>query len=381
MKRIPIIASLLVGMSFIIGCWDAQSVEKINYISAIGLDYEKPNYVVYAQLMEFGAIAKQETAGSRGSSKTWVGKGMGETLNLAMSDLYNTAQQRMTWSHVTTILIGEKALKQWPGGYADALTRFREIRFTPWVFATRQPLTEIMNAPAFFNLSPRDTIAHSPAANYMQHSWILPIQYMTFLGDYNEPARTVILPILSINPDQWKKSEKPDPKLTWDGAFIISGKKIKGALKNEDLKGLRWVTGNTVRSPLKVQENGKLLGVVSLEDPLVHIDVKQASGRPQYHLRISLQGNVVELLANTPEKKLIAAAKQMMEDEIRFTYEKGIAVHADVLQLQYALYLQHYKDWKRMPEGQPALDKDSLAGVDIQLKLLHSGMLKEKEKK
>ncbi len=372
-------AALLVGMALITGCWDAQNVEKINYISAIGLDYEKPNYVVYAQLLEFSAIAKQESPESRGGTKTWVGKGIGESLNLAMNDLYNTAQQRMVWSHVTTIFIGEKALKQWPGGYVDALTRFREIRLTPWVFATKQPITEIMNAPAFFNLSPRDTISHSPAANYMQHSWILPIQYMTFLGDYNEPARTVILPILSINPDQWEKSEKPDPKLTWDGAFIMSGKKIKGALKHEDLKGLRWVIGNTVRSPLKVQENGKLLGVVSLEDPLVHIDVKQASGRPQYHLRISLQGNVVELFGDTPEKELVAAAKKMMENEIRFTYEKGIAIHADVLQLQYALYLQHYKDWKRMSEDQLALDKSSLDGIDIQLKLLHSGMLKEKK--
>ncbi|MBE1446231.1 Ger(x)C family spore germination protein [Paenibacillus sp. OAS669] len=379
MKRIPIMAALLVGMALITGCWDAQNVEKINYISAIGLDYEKPNYVVYAQLLEFSAIAKQESPESRGGTKTWVGKGIGESLNLAMNDLYNTAQQRMVWSHVTTIFIGEKALKQWPGGYVDALTRFREIRLTPWVFATKQPITEIMNAPAFFNLSPRDTISHSPAANYMQHSWILPLQYMTFLGDYNEPARTVILPILSINPDQWEKSEKPDPKLTWDGAFIMSGKKIKGALKHEDLKGLRWVIGNTVRSPLKVQENGKLLGVVSLEDPLVHIDVKQASGRPQYHLRISLQGNVVELFGDTPEKELVAAAKKMMENEIRFTYEKGIAIHADVLQLQYALYLQHYKDWKRMSEDQLALDKNSLDGIDIQLKLLHSGMLKEKK--
>ncbi|WP_282937752.1 Ger(x)C family spore germination protein [Paenibacillus sp. RC67] len=379
MKHIGRVLCLLVGMSFITGCWDAQNVEKINYITSIGLDYEKPYYVVYAQLMEFSSIAKQESPQGRGKALNWIGKGKGETLNLAMNDLYNTAQHRMVWSHVTAIIIGERALKQWPGSYIDALTRFREIRLTPWVFGTKQSVEEIMNAPAFFNLSPRETIAHAPAANYKQHSWILPLQYMTFLGDYYEPARTVLLPILSTNPDQWKKSGKPEAKLEWDGAFIMSGKKIKGSLKQDDLKGLRWVTGQTLRSPLKVQEKGKLLGVVSLEDPLIHIEVKNASMQPQYDLEISLQGNVVELFGNAQEKELLAAAKKTIQNEIRFTYEKGLAIHADVLQLKYALYLQHYKDWKKMSEEQLNLDKESLNDIEVQLQLLHSGMLKEKK--
>ncbi|WP_028549930.1 Ger(x)C family spore germination protein [Paenibacillus sp. UNC451MF] len=379
MKRIGILVSLFVAMWSISGCWDAQNVEKINYITSIGLDYEKPNYIVYAQLMEFSTIAKQESPQGRNKAATWIGKGKGESLNLAMNDLYNTAQKRIIWSHVTTIIIGERALKQWPGGYVDAITRFREIRFTPWVFATKKPITEIMNAPAFFNLSPRETIAHSPAANYKQHSWILPLQYMTFLGDYYEPARTVLLPILSTNPNQWEKNGKPEQKLEWDGAFILSGKKMKGSLNQEDLKGLRWVTGQTLRSPLKVEEDGKLLGVVSLEDPLVHIDVKNPSSHPKYDLQISLQGNVVELFANTPEKQLLAAAEKIIQNEVRATYEKGLPLHADVLQLKYALYLQHYKDWKNLSEEQLDLDKESLEQIDVQLQLLHSGMLKEKK--
>lgn len=379
MKHLGPLVILLIGLSFLTGCWDAQNVEKINYITSFGLDYEKPNYVVYAQLMEFSTIAKQEGPPSMGKTDTWIGKGQGESINLAMNDLYNTAQRRIVWSHVTTIIIGEKALQQWPKGFVDAVTRFREIRFTPWVFGTKQPIREIMNAPTFFNLSPRETIAHSPAANYKQHSMILPLQYMTFIADYNEPAKTVILPTLATNSSQWEKSDKPEPKLEWDGAYIMSGKKLRGMLKQEDLKGLRWVTGQTVRSPLKVQENGKLLGVVSLESPLVHIDVKNPSSQPRYKLQISLEGNVVELLGDNPEKELLAAAKKMIEKEVRSTYEKGLALHSDLLQLQYALYLQHYKDWKKLSPSQLDLDKDSLEQIDIQLQLLHSGMLKEKK--
>ncbi|MCS7461267.1 Ger(x)C family spore germination protein [Paenibacillus doosanensis] len=372
-------ASWVLPIVFLLtGCWDSHNVEKVNYIAALGIDYEKPNYVIYGQMLDFGSVAKQEAAQNREQANIWLGRGEGETMNIAMNALYNTAQQRIIWSHVTTILIGERALKQGVDSFLDATVRFREIRFTPWVFGTKLAVKDILTTPAFFNLSPLETISHAPVENYRQRSWIVPLNYMTFLADYQEPAKTVILPSLSIDPAQWTKLKQPSPKLAWDGAYVLSKKKTKGKLNLEDLEGLRWLEEKTVRTPLVVKDGDKTIGVVSLEKPKPVIRVLSASGHPRYELTVSLHGNIVELLRQTKEADFLAKAEQTVREEIRSTFEKGLSMNTDLLQLEYALYLARYKDWVKLSdEGALGLDKDSLERINVHILIEHSGMLKQ----
>lgn len=360
------------------GCWDSTSVEKINYITALGIDYQKSKFIVYGQMMSFGSIAKQEGTQARTPATVWVGKGEGDTLNIAMNELYSTAQRKIIWSHVTTILTSEEAIRHGFSTFVDAIVRFREVRLTPWVFGTRMPIPDILTSEAFFNLSPLETISHSPEASYKQKSFITPIKYMTFLADLKEPAKTAILPMLTINPDQWYKLKSPHGKMEIDGALLLSEQKYKGHLSMGELDGLRWVTRQTNRSPLLVTDRNKKLGVVSLENPSVQVRVSDPSSHPRYTLRISMKGNIVEMVGNfNDEAMLKRLAEETVKKEVRTTFEKSLALGADVLQLEYALYLDHYKDWKRLTGAkQLTLEKDSLAEIDVNIDLIHSGMLR-----
>lgn len=52
---------LMISLSLLLtGCWDIREVQDINYISAIGVDYKDGEYIIYAQMLDFSSVAKQE---------------------------------------------------------------------------------------------------------------------------------------------------------------------------------------------------------------------------------------------------------------------------------------------------------------------------------
>ncbi|TBL80407.1 Ger(x)C family spore germination protein [Paenibacillus thalictri] len=362
---------LLFGLT---GCWDLHNIENQNYITALGFDYVDNEYIAYGQLLDFSAVAKQESGRPATPATTWVGKGKGKAYNLALNDLYRTSQQRILWSQVTSIMITERALKQGTDNFNDALSRYREFRKTPWIFGTQRDIGELMTTPAFYNLSELDTISHEPTETYRQRAWIEPIRYMYFMGDKQEPGKTVILPSLNINTTHWTRDNKPDPKLIMDGAFLFNDKQFYGRLGDKQLKGLRWMTKSTLRSPIMVEQNNVKV-VLSLGKPQHHFKSSLVDGEPKFSLKLELTGNIVEMAEKTDEDGIIKKAEALVKQEILYTYRQGLGIHADIFQLENVFFKEHYKEWKQLNKDKKFELKDSsLASIDVNLRLSHSGL-------
>ena len=56
-RKIGIICCL-VGL--LTGCWDIKETENLFYVDAMGIDIEDGNYVIYAQYVDFSAVAKTD---------------------------------------------------------------------------------------------------------------------------------------------------------------------------------------------------------------------------------------------------------------------------------------------------------------------------------
>ncbi len=63
---------------------------------------------------------------------------------------------------------------------------------------------------------------------YEQKSYIAPMKYVQFISEAKEPDKTVLLPSISINQEQWKKNNKSEKKLIINGAFAIQNQSLKG---------------------------------------------------------------------------------------------------------------------------------------------------------
>ncbi|WP_090911187.1 Ger(x)C family spore germination protein [Paenibacillus sp. cl141a] len=367
---------LTVMLNMLTGCWDIKEVQDMNYITAIGIDQEDGDFVVYTQMMDFTAVAKSETGKAEKPPQVWTSKTRGKTFDMAVNAIYDSAQLRTSWSHISCILISDTVLKSKVLTKLDTIGRYQEIRMTPWVYGTNESIEQLFNVPAFFNLSPLNTIAHEPSEEYKQRSYIVPIRYFDFMALITEPASTVLLPNLSIDKGTWSLNQKENPKLMINGVFAISEVVSKGFFPNDKLTGLRWMEPDTKRSHVMItNKSGEYAGNVVLSNPKVRKELSIVNGMPQFRINVKLEGNVVEALDDMNKTEMENQAAAEVREEIISTFKNGIALKTDLYSLEHVLFKKDTRRWKKIHQTsvQP-LDAGSLETVHVEVHLDHAGM-------
>lgn len=369
-------ASLLL-LNLLCGCWDIKEIQDMNYISAIGIDYneEDKKYVLYTQMLDFTSVAKTEAGKSGVPPQVWIGKIEGETLDMAMNNLYDSSQERTSWGHISSIVISEKLLKSEVVPKLDTLTRYQEIRITPWVFGTKESMEQLFSSPAFFNLSPLNTLTHEPLEVYKQKSYIVPIRYFDFMAKVTEPAFTVFLPSLSFDDTTWKKNDKADSKLVYNGVYVMSKGKLNGLLTEDKITGLRWLEKNTRRSPVPIHKNNDLGAVLILQRPKIKKELIISQGVPKYKIHVKLKGNAVEVRKEFTRSELEQEAAKVVTEQIWDTYKHGKDIKADLYSLEHLLFKKNTALWKKLKQSSEfLLNEESLDLVTVDVNLEHTGM-------
>jgi spore germination protein KC len=273
---------LVLGLVFFLqGCGDMKDLLSLNFATALGLDYQKGQYIGYLQSVNFGNVAKVE-GGYPGEPTMYVAKGVGPTPDAAISSIMNTSQQEVYLKHVSAILLSENVIKKGYNDIYDSLSRHPEFTLSPWIFGTREPLDKILTVPGFYNMTSLQTILHKPLVIFQQHSVLKPKQMFEFHREFFEPNYTTYIPSLKIAPNQWKKNQKKEPKLAYDGAFFIKNQYYKGYYPLNELKGLKWALKDTVR--IHVTTGSFTVNV----QPSVNI--KETKTDPHPALMISVKG-------------------------------------------------------------------------------------------
>jgi spore germination protein KC len=357
------------------GCWDIKNIQDINYLTAIGIDYADHQYIVYAQMIDFATVAKTEAGKTSQPSQVWIGKGKGETLLSAFNDLYETSQLRIFYGQISAVVYSEslmnpKALEE----LLDFHSRYYEMRFTPWVFGSQTPIDKILSTTPFFNFSPLMSMLHQPFESYKQKSIIRPLTLREFISNLREPGKTTLLPTLSINDSKWQSGGKARPMLDQNGVFVLHDNKLKGWFEENSIFGVRWTEPHTNRSPLVVRSDGEPQTVLSLENPKVKIHPQITNEKTTYTLHVQLSGNISEIIQTITEAEMEKQAAKQIREEIIQTYKEGLKFNADLLQLEYALYRQKNKEWKKLRgRGELELTPESLSNITVDVKLDHSG--------
>ncbi|WP_054950437.1 Ger(x)C family spore germination protein [Numidum massiliense] len=359
-------------------CWDATNIQDVNYLAALGVDYDNGKYTVYVQLLDHSSVAKEEADKPTQPVPVWVGKASGDTPSTAVNNLYNTAQQKISFSHISSLLVSVRALQHDLEPILDSLGRFREIRYTPWLFATKEKIEDVFAKLPFFYLSPLISVMHQPQETYGQLSITPPLRYHRFISEYREPGSTVLLPLLSLNRSQWRESMERKALIGVGGVAALHDRKYKGTFSEKQLRGTRWITGKTVRSPLTFRADGKGQATVSLGDPSVTVKSHIKDGIPRFHVTITLDGNLVESFDSTPVHLIRRHAEQEVARQVRQTYLHGLKRETDLLQLEEYLYRYHNKQWKQLDAKKFPLTPESLASVHVKVNLIHTGKYKEK---
>jgi Ger(x)C family germination protein len=371
---------MVVILAMLTGCWNMKEIQNLSYVTAIGLDYRDGKHVVYAQLIDFSSVAKLEGQQKTREAPVWVGKGTGASFTEAVNRLYETAQQRMFWGHVTAIVFSESILKQ--NKYQDVLdllNRYREIRYLVWVFSTKESIEEVFSTTPFFYESPKSSILHSPDDPYRQRSYIEPIRLFQFIMSLKEEARMSYMPSLRIDRTQWNVRREPHPLLAFSGMTVFWNNRYSGELGMDDLQGLPWMHRKTVRMPLTVERDQSLAAVLFLEKPKVRIKPSVQGHRVYFDVKLTIKAVINELHQDISEKDLTGLAEQKLEDQIRHTYLKGVEKKVDLYHLGEYLYRHQPGTWHRLEDDNHfVLHEDSLRALHLHVHLTSTGRYKLK---
>ncbi|MGG1551553.1 Ger(x)C family spore germination protein [Paenibacillus ferrarius] len=361
------------------GCWDMKTIQDVNYMTAIGFDYQDGQYIVYGQMLSFANVAKQE-AQSTQVPKIWVGKGYGETVSAAYNNLYRTAQQRVFWGHVGAYLFSQSAIEKGGLRFTDASIRFNETRYTQWIYTTNEPILDLLNVVPFFDVSPLSSILMQPEENYRQHSTVAPLRLYRVSSQLREPGNTVNIPVLGVDRYTWYENGKKDPKLRIEGIVALTKMPHFARLRNEQIVGLRWMNNETVRTTLPVHQNGNAVGVVRIEKPKVHVTPRVTKNLVYFDVQLKGKAIVAEVLKYVPEPELTQLIQEEIKKQIHYTFAEGRKVGADVYSFEHVLYHDRFPDWARLTnKGTKALSDFELGDIQVNVHIIHSGMLRLKK--
>lgn len=371
----------VISLALLSGCWDSKEIEKMAYVTALGIDYVDGEYKTYAQVLNFANIAKNEAMEIGKAVPTWIGQGKGKTVSQAVSSLYDTAQERVFWGHVRTIVFSENLLKSGEKiqeAYSS-VNRYREIRYNILIYGTKEPIAKIFALKSLLNFSPIESILSTPEQVFEQFSIIKPKYLYKVIADSTEGSGSTMIPSLSIDKKTWLEDEEEKPLLKMNGAYLLSHNKYLGWLSSEDLKGARWVQKGIDRVPTNVPETGEPMISIVIIKPRNVIIPKIVDGEVQYNVKITVEAyldEVIEPLSDTIIKK--ETAKELIS-QIRKTYEKGLSIKCDALNLEDSLYRSNSKKWNELHKGNASaflLTKDSLQDIEVKVHVIHSGKYK-----
>ncbi|CAN7465022.1 Ger(x)C family spore germination protein [Paenibacillus sp. LjRoot56] len=360
------------------GCWGAKEIEHLAYVNSIGIDYVNGNVVFYTKMISFTNIAKKESGAVSNKELVSIGKGKGKTVDEAIFDLYKTAQQRLSWSHVKTLVFTEAALRQDViHSILDQMDRYFEFRYTIWTMATRGSIEDMFNVYPTQNMSTLYSQLNNPLDRYSQSSLVAPLYLYKFIWKWEEDGQILLLPVLSINEDSWIENKKSSPQLQQDGICAIQNKKLTGCFKLDDIKGLRWMEKKTVRTPLMLQIDQEPIAMMIMSKIKPSIEPKLSDGKLTFQINVKVQGSITEQEKPATEKELVDLASKEIRRQIQKTYLIGLKSGTDLLGLSNMVYRSNPKEWHRLKEdGKLPLNPESLGEIDVNVDLVDVGIAK-----
>lgn len=371
------IAFCLILLVFISGCWDAIDLEHMYYAHALGIDYREGKYEVYIQIVNFQAMPSGGQGQMYSGTPAYVGKARGESIVEAIHQLYRHAERRIYWGHLSAVVFTEKALQQEKALIEtfEVLGRYHEFRNVIWVFATTSPLLDVLSTFPKAKLSVIFSTFGEPMESFQHSSFVAPVRLHRYLAQMNEPGQTNIFPVIDVLDNVWvEEGNRPHKNLSSQGIAIVQDETFKGYLNNDDILGIRWSQKETERTPVFFPDKENPIGSVTVYKPKMKIIPRITADNITFTITLKATAFLSELADTISIETIERESAEIIKEEIRRTYEKGLELDADIFQLSHIFFKKHPQVWhQKHVQGKLPLTKESIEDIQVQVKVIQTG--------
>ncbi|WP_241559355.1 Ger(x)C family spore germination protein [Lysinibacillus halotolerans] len=373
MKRIMLFSLFLFIVVFLSGCGGVKNIQDLTYIVAIGMDYdqEKNEYIVYLQGLNFANVAKQEGARPTEKVPIFVGRAEGETLNLAISELYNKTENDLFLGHVSALVLSDKIVTHKFNEVIEEINRNRSLSSTLQIVTTEEEIEDVLNVEALFNYPPIYTILFKKFAYETARDELKPVTLMEFLKTYYEPMGMAKIPSVKLDDTNWM-SEGNYTALYFNGYSVFQNEKYVQEIEFNDALFLTWLTEDKVTLNYKVKNGEELVANVEFLDSKMNIHYEKGTDSPQFSVELSANVDLLEKLKDIPIDEVIKLIEEDLKEKFISLYQKGVENQLDVLNIGEKWYRIHPKAYKKLEQSYTFyLNNNSLKNVKVDVNIIH----------
>lgn len=364
---------VIISCFFLTGCTGLKNIQDLTYIVAIGMDYdkEKQEYKVFLQGLNFANVAKQEGSRPVEPIPIYVATATGETLNLAVRDLYKKAEPPLFFGHVSTLLLSKNVVTQKFQEVIEEVGRNRSLRPTLRVVVTEEDISEVFNIKALFNYPAVYTVLFKKNSHEMAQDEIKPTTLMKFLRAYYEPMGVAKIPYVKIDKDSWK-ADKDFPILFFDGYAVFQQQQYMKELPFDDAVYVNWLLEKRVTLDQKIEKEGKLVAAVKFTSPKMKIKYEKGASSPIFSLDISANADLLEKLEDTPIEELEKLIEEEIKKRVTSLFEQSVEQKIDILNVGEQWYRKHPKEYQKLKKEKTFyLNNQSLKDVKVNVDIFH----------
>lgn len=358
---------LFLPLVLLSGCWDVDEPERMLYIHGIGVDFKDGKYEVYVQIINFANTAKSE-APSTELPQSEVGYATGKTLDEAVHKLYLTMDEKVYWGHMSYMVVSEEVLKNAIlSPVIDTFIRFRETRYTIWVYATKGSVEEVLLVKPVLNKSISLSKLSDPENSFKQESYVEPIDIRRLIIDMNEPGYEAIIPVVTVT-ENLRSNKESLEVIDINGVAVVTPEGLQGYVLGDQARGIQWMSNEMKRGQLTFKlSNGEYITTI-IEKVNSKIEPVSGTGEARFDITVNMTVYISVIVGDVSYEELREHVIEEVEKEIRTTYEEALKKDIDIYGFSTVLYREKVKAWKEQhTDGKLNLTESSIRNLTIHL--------------
>jgi spore germination protein KC len=366
MKYKPVMLLLMLLLPFLLsGCWDRNELQKLNIVSAIGIDKGSDNvnnrYRITVQIINTTQVSGGQQSGKVQAAPVTSYTAFGSTLSEATMKISGKASGELFFPHVQLLVIGEDMAKEGIKNLFDVIERESKFRILfPVLIVKGNKAENLLKVTTPLEAIPSANIVSTLETS--KNVWgVVPViradQVISGLGKGSIGITGVQIKgnIKTGNKGDNIQQIYPDARIEINGLAIFKEGKLKNWLEQDAARGVTWakkeVKGTVINLDCKNIPKGIAIDIKRSKSA---IKVKIKNNKPVISLATVVEGNVSEThcpisLDNNKELEILEA---QMEKEIKAELMKAVMISkkqkSDLLGFGEYVNIEDKRLWKQI---------------------------------
>lgn len=370
MKKFILIL-LFTGPVILSGCWDVNEPERMLYINGMGVDFKDGKYEVHLQIIDFANTAKTDQP-TTDQPQAEVGYASGETIDDAINTIYHSVDQKVFWGHFAYLVVSEEVLKQNKiTPIIDSFIRYRETRYQIWIYATKDPVQDVLLVRPVINKALTLSKLGDPENSFEQESFIYPVDLRELIIALDEPGYEAGIPLIKVE-ENWQSMKEKIKAPLLSGIGVITRNDFKGFIEDDAAKGLQWMNNETKRGEVTFTIGDGDPITMIIDDIKVKIEPETENGI-KFNVDVRLEATLSNAGGNYTYEQLKEGTEKEVLKQIMDTYEESVAQDMDVFKLSEKLYRKKLDVWKKVQkDGRIELTEETIGKPNVEVVKLDS---------